>query len=135
LAGIRAPSAEGPCPLVQPQRRASEQLCCAQISNLGAIPNELKPGYDASSAQSAGGAPSRLEEAGAQHAPPLALTGGAGHAPPMAQYGGAGSAPSPDILASTRRCARCAPFHGLKGLLQRVVLQQCNCVAIVRLFG
>ncbi|KAK9843656.1 hypothetical protein WJX81_001260 [Elliptochloris bilobata] len=53
-----------------------------KISDLGGVPKELKGGMEASSAQSAIGAPSQFEQVARNVAPPIAETGGVGHVPP-----------------------------------------------------
>ena len=72
----------------------------AQISNLGGVPKELKPGMDATAAQSAGGAPSRFEEVARNTAPPTAKAGGVGHGLPPQQTGVTGTrfAPSHVVI-------------------------------------
>ena len=69
-----------------------------QISNLGALPKDLKPGMDANTAQSASGAPSRLSEAVFDKAPPIAKAGGAGHLPPPNQM----APPTPEVSGYAR---------------------------------
>ena len=102
---------------------------------------------DATAAQSASGAPSRLEEVARNTAPPMAKAGGVGHVPPPQQTGVTGMRFAPSFTLWNGRanvrahCLQIAPaiMSGLwqltKVLIQRKVRiptgQCCHCRTIL----